>query len=41
MNKNLIDIIKEEKIFPILRCNDCQVAIDTAKALIDGGVKVL
>ncbi len=41
MNKNLIEIIKEEKIYPILRCKDPQVAVDTAKALIDGGIKVL
>ena len=41
MNKNLIEVIKEEKIYPILRCKDPQVAVDTAKALIDGGIKVL
>ncbi len=41
MNENLIEVIKNEKIFPILRCSDAKIALDTAKALIDGGVKVL
>lgn len=41
MNENLIDILKEEKIFPILRSNDAKAAVDTAKALIDGGIKIL
>ena len=37
MKENLIKLLSEEKIFPIIRTNDAQVAIDTAKALIDGG----
>ncbi len=41
MNKNLIDVLAEEKIFPILRTNDAQVMVDRAKALIDAGIKVL
>lgn len=41
MNENLIDILKEEKIFPILRSNDAKAAVDTAKALIEGGIKIL
>lgn len=41
MNENLIEVLKEEKIFPILRSNDAKAAIETAKALIDGGIKVL
>lgn len=41
MKENLIKVLSEEKIFPILRSNDAQQAIDTAKALIDGGIKVL
>lgn len=41
MTENLINVLSEEKIFPILRTNDAQTAIDRAKALIDGGIKVL
>ncbi len=41
MKENLIKLLSEEKIFPIIRTNDAQVAIDTAKALIDGGIKIL
>ena len=31
MNENLIEVLKEEKIFPILRSNDAKAAIETAK----------
>ena len=41
MAMNLIELLKEEKLYPIIRCADAQKAKDTAKALIDGGVKVL
>ena len=41
MTKNLIQLLAEEKIFPIIRSNDPQKAIGIAKALIDGGIKVL
>lgn len=41
MTENLINVLSEEKIFPILRTNEPQIAIDRAKALIDGGIKVL
>lgn len=41
MKENLINILAEEKILPILRCNDAQLMIDRAKALIDAGVKVI
>jgi 2-dehydro-3-deoxyphosphogluconate aldolase/(4S)-4-hydroxy-2-oxoglutarate aldolase len=41
MTENLIKLISEEKIFPIIRNKDPQKVIDTAKALIDGGIKVL
>ncbi len=41
MSKNLIQLLAEEKIFPIIRSNDPQKAIGIAKALIDGGIKVL
>lgn len=41
MQENLIKKISKEKIYPIIRCNDAQSAIDTANALIEGGIKVL
>ncbi len=41
MTENLINLLSEEKIFPIIRSKDPQNAIDIAKALIDGGIKVL
>lgn len=41
MQENLIKKISNEKIYPIIRCNDAQKAIDTANALIEGGIKVL
>ena len=41
MSKNLIQLLAEEKIFPIIRSNEPQKAIEIAKALIDGGIKVL
>lgn len=41
MQENLIKKISQEKIYPIIRSNDPQMAIDTANALIEGGIKVL
>ena len=41
MSKNLIKLISEEKIYPIIRCNDASKAEDIANALIEGGIKVL
>lgn len=41
MQENLIKKISKERIYPIIRCNDAQKAIDTANALIEGGIKLL
>ncbi len=41
MYKNVMDLIAEEKIYPIVRNNDAQKAVDIAHALIEGGIKVL
>lgn len=41
MNKNLIEILSEEKIMPILRGKDSKSIRDKAMALIDGGIKIL
>ena len=41
MNKNVMELIAEEKIYPIVRSKDAKNAVDVAHALIDGGIKVL
>ena len=41
MNKNLIEMLGEEKIFPIIRSKNAQEVIDTAKALVEGGIKIM
>ena len=41
MNENLIKVLKEEKILPIVRSSNPNTVSDIAKALIEGGVKVL
>ncbi len=41
MNKNLIEVMGEEKVFPIIRNRDKRVVIDTAKALADGGIRLM
>ncbi|MCM1264595.1 MAG: bifunctional 4-hydroxy-2-oxoglutarate aldolase/2-dehydro-3-deoxy-phosphogluconate aldolase [Candidatus Gastranaerophilales bacterium] len=41
MNKNLIQMLSEEKLYPIIRQKDASKAEDIANALIDGGVKIL
>ncbi len=41
MNKNVMDLIKEEKIYPVVRSKNAQQAINIANALIDGGIKIM
>lgn len=41
MKENLINVLGSEKIFPIIRNDDPEMVINTAKALADGGIKVL
>lgn len=41
MKENLIKLLAEEKVLPIIRNSNPQEVIDTAKALIDGGIKVV
>lgn len=41
MNINLIDKLSQNKVFPIIRSRDPQVVIDTAKALLDGGLDIM
>ncbi len=41
MNKNLIEMLGEEKIFPIIRNQKPENVINIAKALLDAGVKLI
>ncbi len=41
MSENYIQIIKEDKIYPIIRCKEPEVVIETARALVEGGIRVL
>lgn len=41
MKKNVMELILEEKIYPIVRNKDAQKAVDIAHALIEGGIKVM
>lgn len=41
MQENLIKKLSKEKIYPIIRSSDAQSAVDTANALIEGGVKLI
>lgn len=41
MQENLIKKLSKEKIYPIIRSSDAQSAIDTANALIEGGIKLI
>ncbi len=41
MKENLIKVLSNEKILPILRNSNAQTVIDWANALIDGGIKIL
>ena len=41
MSKNLIDIITEDKLYPIIRCSSAQDAITAGRAMIKGGIRLL
>ncbi len=41
MNENLIKLLSDEKILPIIRKKNPQEVIDTVKALIDAGIKIV
>ena len=41
MSENYISTIANEKIYPIIRCQDAEQTLEIAKALVDGGIKVL
>ena len=41
MSENYIQMIGQDKIYPIVRCKDADQAIEISKALIEGGIRVL
>ena len=41
MSDNYIQMIAEDKIYPIIRCSDAEFAVQTARALADGGIRVI
>ena len=41
MSENYIKMIAEDKIYPIIRCSDAKFAVDIAKALVDGGIRII
>lgn len=41
MNYNIIELIEQQKVLPILRGDDAQDIINKAKALFDGGMKIV
>lgn len=41
MNENLVKLLSQEKLFPIIRSRNPQTVKDTAFALIDGGIKFM
>lgn len=41
MNENLVKLLSQEKLFPIIRSTEPQIVRDTAYALIDGGIRFL
>lgn len=41
MNENLVKLLSQEKLFPIIRSRDPQKVRDTAFALIEGGIKFM
>ena len=41
MTKNLIKLLSDEKICPIIRSDKAEKVIDTARALNDGGMKIV
>ena len=41
MVESFIEKIKRDKVYPIIRCTDADFAIETAHALVDGGLKII
>lgn len=41
MSENYISTIAEDRIYPIIRCKEANQAVEIAKALVEGGIRVL
>ena len=41
MSENYIEIIKQDKLFPIIRTKEPEEAIEISKALVEGGIMIL
>ncbi len=41
MSENYINTIAEDKVYPIIRCKEADRAVEVAKALVQGGIRVL
>ena len=41
MSENYIQMISQDKIYPIIRCKEASQTIEIAKALVEGGIRVL
>lgn len=41
MSENYISKIAEDKVYPIIRCKEAEQAVEIAKALVEGGIRVL
>ena len=41
MSENYIQMIAEDKIYPIIRCKEADKAVEIAHALVDGGIRVI
>ena len=41
MSENYLNIIAEDKVYPIIRCKEADQAVEIARALIEGGIRVL
>lgn len=41
MSENFIQMISDAKVYPIIRCEDAEYAVSIAKALNEGGIKIV
>ena len=41
MSENYVQRIAHDKVFPIIRSSDAERVVEVAKALVDGGIKIL
>ena len=41
MSENYLSLIAQDRVYPIIRCKESEQAVEIAKALVEGGVRVL